>query len=275
MSIPDVVRGTLLMVLAAVLIACSPPADERPLRYLETVPEYGLAFPQAKLTSSGGTPEEWTVEGPIPAHTAHSYLAPALGPDIAAWYDDQLTLAGWRSTKEDGNGIYHWHKDFVELQLETGPSSSEDATNYTTPYTATLWAKSLAYDPTPLVALKTVPELTLADPGSTLTYDKSVSGRYVGEERVRPASIERRYDTTAPVSVAIEFFEGELSRRGWQIVDPPSGDLGVGVEPDRVWRKDDVVAGLTIRPQRADPSTSTYSFRIAEVPDVEPGLPWK
>jgi hypothetical protein len=57
-------------------------------------------------------------------------------------------------------------------------------------------------------------------------------------------------------------------------VEPPSGDLGVGLDPDRVWQKDDLTAGLTFFPKQPSPSTIGYGFHIAEVPDVEPGLPW-
>lgn len=261
-------RWTLLVVLAIVLTACG--TDDRPLQYLESLPEYGLAFPQAELLTSHGSPQQASIEGPNLAQTSHSYQAAAAPEDIVAWYEDELTSTGWLSEGKDGNDIYRWRREFIELQLRFGQASYDGVR-----YDVTLYAHLSWYDPSPLATLEAVPELSIADPSSTERNDAFPSGRWIDDRRVTPASIQRTYETSASIDEVIAFFESELASRGWTPVDPPPGDLGVGLEPDRVWQTDGLTAGLTFFPKRPSPSTIGYVFQIAEVTDALPGLPWR
>ena len=88
-------RAALFIVLATVLAGCG--SDDRPLKYLESLPEYGLAFPAAELISSSGSPQQGSIEGPNLAQTSHAYEASAAVEDIVAWYEDELTSTGWLS----------------------------------------------------------------------------------------------------------------------------------------------------------------------------------
>jgi len=261
-------RAGLGIVLAALVASCG--SDDRPLEYLESLPENSLGFPQAELISSSRSPEQASVEGPNPAQTSHVYQASATPEEIVAWYEDELTSTGWLSEGKDGDDIHRWRKEFIELLLRFS-----DAVDDRIRYNVTLFAQLAWYDPAPLAELETVPELEIADPRSAERNDAFPIGRLIDDRHVRPASIQRSYETPASIDEVIAFFESELVGRGWELVDPPSGDLGVGLDPDRVWQKDDVIAGLTFFPKQPSASTIGYAFQIAEVPDVEPGLPWK
>lgn len=260
--------GALLITLAVITAACG--TDDRPLDYLESLPEYGLAFPQAELIESRGSPQRASIEGPNLAQTSHYYRATVTVEDVVAWYEDELTSTGWRSEGRDGDDVHRWRNEFIELQLRFGQPSDDGIR-----YGVTLVAHLSWYDPTPLAALEAVPELAIADPSSTPLDDEYATGRWIDDRSVRPASIQRTYVTSASSADVIAFFESELAGRGWESLDPPPGDLGVGLEPDRVWQKGDVTAGLTFFPKRPSPSTIGYGFQIAEVPDAEPGLPWR
>jgi hypothetical protein len=176
-------RAALFIVLATVVAACG--SDDRPLEYLESLPEYGLAFPTAELISSSGSPQQASIEGPNLAQTSHAYEASATPEDIVAWYEDELTSTGWLSEGKDGNDIHRWRKEFVELLVRFGDPSDNGIR-----YDVTLFAQLSWYDAAPLVALEAVPELAIADPSATEQRDAFPIGRLIDDEHVRPASIQ-------------------------------------------------------------------------------------
>jgi hypothetical protein len=264
-----------LVVVGITATACNAPND-RPLTYLQAQPEYGLSYPGATFISNTGKPETMSVEGRVSATTDHVYQSAASIYEVVDWYDDKLTSEGWGSMNKDaGSELYMWRKDFVKLQVRFWRSSGTPAIADRTRYDVSLVAVPSTYDTSPLVGLRAVPELAIAAPGSSAAPGGGEHGRSIDDRKVRPASIERLYTTATSSDELIDYFESQLALRGWELLPPPIGHLGVGLDPDRVWKKGDVVAGLTTSPNGPTPTTFWYYFRIAERPDAEPGLPWE
>jgi len=272
MPIRPLLSALLLAAAIGSLSACG--SNDRPFRYLEDQPELGLAFPGATLVSESRSPEVMTVEGPISAHVDKTYEVGTGAPEVVAWYSEKLAALGWRSDGLYGNGRHQWTKGFVQILLGFAEGSADEASGVVQAELQ-FWTQPSVYDTAPLASLRDIPELSLAFPGATTRTSELELGRSTSARRVRPAKIERRYETFADAEDLIRYYERDLATRGWEMLDGAPGDVGVGLQPDRVWRKGAVVAGLSIFPRRPSPSTNGYAFTIAEITDAKPGLPWE
>ena len=108
----------LLVALASVLAACS---DDRPLRYLQSQPEDGLAYPGAELTCTNGVASEVGRSSTEPARLEHCYTAFATEDEVVAWYAEELASRGWSRMGQNlpdlPRLIPNWDKGFVSLEL--------------------------------------------------------------------------------------------------------------------------------------------------------------
>jgi hypothetical protein len=267
-------RLAALATLLSVLGGCSA-GDDRPLHYLQTLPEDGLAYPGATATCTVGTPEKPFIDDPGSAMTEHCYTIAASESTVVAWYSKELASRGWR--RQDvfltDAAMPAWEKEFVRLHLRRVNVQDDEDPNPVTFSVALIAARS-SYDIAPIPGLRALPESKLSYPGSTHLQDSTL-GRMTGSTSATPAKVEQMSETTASVDDIKRYFDRELIARGWKAVDPPS-DLRFGWHPSATWQKNEVLAALMA--SRASSATVTYYwFAIAEIlgPDQTPGLPWE
>lgn len=272
-----------------IVVAAACGSDSRPADYLQTLPEYALAYPGATVLGSSVTPEEQSVDGINSANVSRSYRAPASRSDVLTWYARQLSDASWTAGADliagNGDPIKQWSKGFVGLQLAFTPVATANARSGTLiDYGVTLWANRSRIEQGPLDALRSLSEAGLAYPGSKpdLPYD---SPRTITATEVRPANTHRDYQVTATPGDVSSFYDHALVALGWQPVVPAPSDPWVDVNaPLLAWRTGQAIARLSIYVIPIASSTSrppsvpslVYTFTIAEIPgpDVTPGLPW-
>jgi hypothetical protein len=270
-------RVALLVALVAVLAGCS---DDRPLRYLQAQPEDSLAFPGAELTCTRSADSVVGLHSTEPASSEHCYTAKATEDEVVAWYAEELASRGWRregqNLPELPRLIPKWDKGFVTLEVREFEAPEGIAIHEVT-YSVVTAVRFTSYDEAPTARLESLPEASLALPGSTDPLP-SRHGRTTTSDSIHPAYVEGAYRTLAPTDEIVRFYEAELAARGWQLIDISEAHNGIGTLPARAWKKGDVLAHVTVNSGPAgNPPTLGYRFRIIEVlgPDEVAGFPWR
>ena len=269
----------LLIMLAAFLAVLAACSNDRPLQYIQSLPEDTLAYPDSTLTCSAGSPETPGIEGPHSATSSHCYTAPGSEAEVVAWYAKELAARGWK--RQDlgyvSGTMPRWVKGFAVLMLHSIDVDDEPDATAPIDYRVKLMAQDTAYDHTAKDRLVAAPEADLSHPGSVDRRDLDI-GRFSGPAGA--ALISRSYFTRASAPDVDRHFLAEMAARGWSAVDTSTIGFSLGFQPQLAWQKDDLIAGLSsiaIKPNSASDFMPThYTFAIVEVltPDQIVNRPW-
>jgi hypothetical protein len=220
----------------------------------------------------------WSTE---PATSEHCYTANATEDEVVAWYAEELASRGWRREGQNLGPppklIPRWDKGFVTLQLSGFIKAPDGLWINGVSYSVVAAVRFTGYDEAPTALLESLPEASLALPGST-DPRQSRHGRTTTSDSIHPAYVEGAYRTMAPIDEIVRFYEAELAARGWQVIDISEAHNGIGTLPARAWKKGDVLAHVTTNTTPAgNPATMGYRFRMIEVlgPEDLPGFPWR
>jgi hypothetical protein len=269
--------GLAVVVLMAGIAWTAYDGDEkaRPLAYLRDSRAASLTFPNAELVSTREKAESFDLlSGRHEATIDLSFRARADQGDVTDWYRASLEPEGWAwqpmySSRSEVTPT--WRREFVSLQQLFSRADPSDPGTGTILYTIRLTAGHYWYDPSPLAALRAMPESRLADPAAVLDRDGD-TGRRHDEDIIRPAYIDRAYTTPLAPDAVVAFYRERLSAMGWTPVEPPPKHFMPSV-PQHAWTNGTAIAGLSVYTIRGE---TFYHFSIEEIPgpEVKAGLPW-
>ena len=234
------VPATVLVVLLLAFTA-SGCARDPGRTWLESQPEYGLAYPGATLVSTEtGGDEGFYRPG---AHTVWEFTSPASFADIHDWYSAQLGPRHWVGG-QDATGVlgagpmYNWSRPGLSLALTSYPAIAGKAR-----YKVSLGVEDEWQWASQLQSLRDLPETQLAPPGSKATAAETFSASLVqGGTRL---FVQRRYEWSSNQATALQFYDSSLVALGWTRVKPATSEP-LDNASDITWQKGQVLAVVKV-----------------------------